>query len=125
MSLARAVLALAVIAALAVPASASASAKPCAPVVKKIYSLNQGPPFYKAKVLITSGSVSCSEARKIIWKALQPGGFNGGINGWQCQSKSNFDPFIEKCSREDPRQVIKSSKPKPCPGCNANQKRDL
>jgi hypothetical protein len=104
----RPVLALAVIVGvLAVPASASA--KSCAPVVKKIYSLEG---FYKAKVLVTSGSVPCSEARKIIWKALKPGGFNGGINGWQCQSKGDFDPFIEKCSREDPRVVIKSGKPR-------------
>lgn len=99
-----------------------AAVKRCQPVVKKIYS-NEG--FYKAKVLVTSGNVACSEARRIIWRALSPGGFNGGINGWQCESKGSYDPFIEKCSQDEPRRVIKSSKPKPCPSCHRNSKRSL
>jgi hypothetical protein len=98
----------------------AASIKRCQSVVKKIYS-NEG--FYKAKVLITNGDVACSEARRIIWRALSPGGFNGGINGWMCESKGSYDPFIEKCSQDDPRRVIKSSKPKLCPSCSRNSKR--
>lgn len=106
------------------PSAASANSKPCGGIVKKIFSLNEGPPFYKAKVLITSGNVACSEARKVIWKSLKPGGFNGVLNGWRCASEGAYDPHIEKCEREDPRRVIKSSKPKPCRSCHRNVKRE-
>ena len=98
---------------------ADAAVKRCAPVVKKIY-FNEG--FYKAKVLIVSGNVDCAEARRIIWRALSPGGFNGGLAGWQCESKGNGDPLSEKCKKEDPRRVIKSNQPKLCPNCHANRK---
>jgi hypothetical protein len=111
---------------LAAPGAASASsAKNCGSVVKKIFALNEGPPFYKAKVLITSGEVPCSEARRIIWKALQPGGFNARIQDWVCRAKGLYDPFIEKCERGSgaSREVIKSSKPKPCASCARTAKR--
>jgi hypothetical protein len=98
----------------------SANMKPCGSIVKK---LGWEPVFYKARVLITSGNVLCAEARQIIWKSLKPGGFNGGLNNWQCESKGAYDPYIEKCEQEDPRRVIKSSKPKRCDSCSRNLKR--
>jgi hypothetical protein len=108
---------------LLIPGAASAEATPCGSVVKKIYSYTEGPPFFKAKVLVTSGEVNCSEARRVIWRALKPGGYWGGVNGWHCDPKGNADPYIEKCSQENPRRVIKSSKPKPCRSCRQNLKR--
>jgi hypothetical protein len=104
------------------PTNASAQIKHCQPIVKKIYSTYEGPPFYKAKVLIVSGSeVTCLEARKVIWRSFQPGGFNGIIRGWQCKSSIGGGGEKEKCWREDPREVIKSGPAKPCPQCHANR----
>ena len=108
---------------LSMPGSAVASAQSCGTVSKKIFAYNEGPPFYKAKVLLVSGSAPCSEARRVIWKSLKAGGFNGVVNGWRCQAKGNYDPFIEKCSKENPRRVIKSTKPKPCRACQRSYKR--
>lgn len=98
----------------------SADTKSCGSIVKK---LGYEPVFYKAKVLITSGNLPCAEARQVIWKSLKPGGFNGVLNGWQCESKGAYDPYIEKCEQEDPRRVLKSSKPKRCASCSRNVKR--
>lgn len=119
-----AIAALALAGVVAFPSGASAGqARHCAPVVKKIYT-NTG--FYKAKVLIVAGNVSCREARKVLWKALTPGGYNGSIrNGWECMSKGSFGPFVEKCirtGRNATREVIKTTRPKPCPTCHANRK---
>ena len=109
--------------ALLLPGSAAAQTKHCQPVVKKIYSIYEGPPFYKAKVFIVHGSrVTCAEARKIIWRSFQPGGFNGTIRGWECKSNFGGSWEREKCIREFPdREVIKSGPAKPCPSCHANR----
>lgn len=111
-----------VLGAVFLPATASAQAKKCGSVVKKLY-FDEG--FYKAKVLIVSGSqVTCSEARKIIWKALVAGGYNGGIQGWQCHGFLYSDAEKEKCIRESfrgVREVIKSGPAKPCPSCHASR----
>jgi hypothetical protein len=108
------------------PGSADAAIVHCRSVVKKIYRLNDGlPPFFKAKVLIVRGSVGCETARRIIWKGLVAGGYNGTINGWSCLPKGMYDPFAVKCSRRSPatgeREVIKSSRPRSCPICSANE----
>ena len=87
----------------------AAAVQRCKPVTKKIYS---SPGMYEANVLIVHGNVSCIEARKVIWRALKPGGFWGSIRGWHCDPKGDYDPFIEKCFKENPRQVIKSGKPR-------------
>jgi hypothetical protein len=107
-----------VIGTFAFPASAPAQATSCGSVVKKIY-YNAG--FYKAQVLVTRGSVPCAEARRVIWKALKPGGFSGQVNGWTCEPKGHADPYKEKCESED--ATIKSGKPKPCASCHRNAKR--
>lgn len=107
---------------LLLPGKAEAQFTTCQPIVKKIYSTYEGPPFYKAKVFIVhGGAVTCSEARKVIWRSFQPGGFNGSIRGWQCKSGIGGGGEKEKCQREDPREVIKSGPAKPCPRCQANR----
>jgi hypothetical protein len=107
------------------PEASAASAVHCQSVVKKIYSINEGPPFYRAKVLLIHGSVSCAQARKIVWKGLVPGGYFGTIAGWECVPKGMYDPFAVKCARRSPqtgeREVIKSSRPKSCPSCTGNK----
>jgi len=116
---------LSLLGALAPQQAAAAPVTHCQPVVKKIFRLNEGPPFYRARVLIVHGSVSCSQARKIIWKGLVAGGYFGTIAGWECDPKGTYDPFAVKCSRHSPvtgeREVIKSSRPKQCPSCTGNK----
>lgn len=101
--------------------SKSGKVKRCGSVVKKLSWSG----FYKAKVLVTKGSVPCGEARKIIWRSIKGGGFHGRLNGWDCEAKGHSDVYAEKCQKDSPRRVIKSSKPKQCRGCHANRKRPL
>jgi len=104
---------------IAMPSPASAKTRSCGMVVKKLgYS-----GFYKAKVVVVHGKVPCREARRVIWKAIKGGGFNGRVNGWDCQAKGHSDPYREKCLRENPRRVIQSSRPRRCHSCHGNRKR--
>lgn len=96
----------------------AADVKHCGHVVKKIYSNDD---YYRAAVLVTSGQVPCREARRVIWRALMPGGFWGGISGWKCEPRGS-EPHVARCAREQPRRVIKSSKPRPCPACHRTLK---
>ena len=123
--LAAAVSIAAVVGVMAVPGMASAQATRCGAVVKKLVAYPRAE-FYKAKVF-TNGQVPCGQARRIIWRAIQPGGYDGGIAGWQCQSKGNYDPLAEKCARQvgGVRRVAKSSKPRYCRRCHRNVKRAL
>lgn len=104
------------------PAPAGATVKQCGSVVKRIYS-NEG--FYKAKVLIVhGGQVRCREARQVLWRALQPGGYVGNVLGWECHGFLYSTREKEKCAREGPRglrEVIKSGPAKPCRTCHPNR----
>lgn len=122
-SLAGFVVLLAIINAAVMPATAPAQVKRCGNVIKKLYSSPRAE-FYKAKVLVVRGQAPCGEARRVIWRALRPGGYWGGINGWQCVPKGH-EPHIAKCSRVSAggTTVIKSSKPRYCRGCRRNSKR--
>lgn len=89
-------------------AAERASFKRCGAVVKKIYPLD--PEIYKTKVFAV-GPVGCGEARRIIRRSLQPGGFNGNISGWRCESRGgSFDR--ERCVKDNPRRVVKSGSPR-------------
>jgi hypothetical protein len=117
------VAATAIITVAALPGSVPArQGRHCQPVVKKIFR-NEG--FYVAKVLIVRGDVGCREARNVLWRALTAGGTYGPVgNGWECMSKGQFGALAEKCTRTGPssiREVIKTTKPKPCSTCHANR----
>jgi hypothetical protein len=107
--------------------SEAAPVKHCAAVVRGFDFSVGSPDFYKSKVLIVKGAseVGCSEARKVAWRLMDPPDFCdaslGGcdIRGWHCLA--NGFPASGKCIREEPRRVIRLTRPKPCPKCRANR----
>jgi hypothetical protein len=96
----------------------SAAARHCAPVVT-----SAGHGFTQASVLIVTGRTDCEKSRKVIYKALSTTSYGSKrINGWDCAStsKGSSGVFGARCTTEGEKgaEVIKSSVPKPCPGCH-------
>jgi hypothetical protein len=95
-----------------------AAARHCAPVVT-----NVGPGFTKASVLIVSGRVDCQKSRKVIFRALSTTAYESTqINGWNCKSasKGGSGVYGARCTTEGEKgeEVIKSTVPERCPGCD-------
>jgi hypothetical protein len=95
-----------------------AAARHCAPVVT-----SAGPGFTKASVLIVSGRVDCQKSRKVIFKALSTIAYESTqVNGWNCKStsKGGSGVYGARCTAEGEKgeEVIKSTVPQRCPGCD-------
>jgi hypothetical protein len=99
-------------------ADADASVRHCAPVVSKT-----GPGFTKASVVIVTGRVDCQKSRKVIFEALSTASYKSKqINGWDCQStgKGGSGVYGARCSTQGEKgeEVIKSTVPEHCGGCD-------
>lgn len=107
------------------PRAEAAVEKRCGSVVKGIDFGEMV--FYEAKVLIVRGadSVTCSEARLLAFRGMDMDGicaFGGCVRrGWTCTPKREI-PQSVKCVKEDPRRVVKSTRPRHCPKCHANRR---
>ena len=96
----------------------SAAARRCAPIVT-----TTGPGFTQASVLIVTGRTDCEKSRKVISAALSTTSYKKKlVNGWQCAStaKGRSGVYGARCTTEGEKgeEVIKSTVPQRCPGCD-------
>jgi hypothetical protein len=99
-------------------ADESSAARYCSPVVTVA-----GPGFTQASVLIVTGRTDCEKSRKVVFRALSTIPYESrAINGWQCASaaKGGSGVYGARCTTEGEKgeEVIKSTLPRPCPGCH-------
>jgi hypothetical protein len=94
------------------------AAKHCSIIVTRL-----GGGFTSSAVTVTVGRTDCEHARRVLYKAFATKPYKERqIEGWNCTSTLRGNGvFAATCETEGERvgrEVIKSSRPRACPGCS-------